>query len=34
MKIKVNHRGSVEKLEMVKMDTGMLVNVGGRILPF
>ena len=39
MRIKVNYRGDAEKLKMVQIPVEqrgktMLVNVGGRILPF
>lgn len=34
MKIKVSSVDSVAKIEMVRLDNGGLMNLGGRSLPF
>lgn len=34
MKIKVSEIKSVDEIEMVRLDSGGLMNVGGRSLPF
>ena len=34
MKIKVKYESKVDLLEMSRLDTGVIMNIGGRSVPF